>query len=58
MDESAKNQDFFQDNNTTLGKRYITTRIKSGNFLSALPASESPKKIITMKILFFVSTCL
>ena len=33
MDKSAKRQDFFQDNNT-LGKRYITTRIKSRNFLS------------------------
>ena len=33
MDESAKSQDFFQDNNT-LGKRYTTTRIKSRNFLS------------------------
>ena len=33
--ESAKNQDFFQDNNTsTIGKRYTTTRIKSRNFLS------------------------
>ena len=32
-DESAKSQDFFQDNNT-LGKRYTTTRIKSKNFLS------------------------
>ena len=35
VDESAKSQDFFQDNNsnnnnngTPLGKRYITTRIK------------------------------
>ena len=35
MDESAKSQDFFQDNNnSTIGKRYITTRIKSRNFLS------------------------
>ena len=33
MGESAKSQDFFQDNNT-LGKRYITTRIKSRNVLS------------------------
>ena len=32
MDESAKSQDFFQDNNT-LGKRYTTTLIKSKNFL-------------------------
>ena len=35
MDESAKSQDFFQDNNTsTTGKRYTTTTIKSRNFLS------------------------
>ena len=35
MDESAKSQDFFQDNNTpTVGKRHTTTRIKSRNFLS------------------------
>ena len=34
VDESAKSQDFFQDNNTALGKRYTTTRIKSRNFLS------------------------
>ena len=34
MGESARNQDFFQDNNTMLGKRYTTTRIKSRNFLS------------------------
>ena len=33
MDESAKSQDFFQDNNAP-GKRYTTTRIKSRNFLS------------------------
>ena len=33
MDESAKCQDFLQDNNT-LGKRYTTTRIKFKNFLS------------------------
>ena len=32
MDESAKSQDFFQDNNAP-GKRYTTTRIKSRNFL-------------------------
>ena len=34
MDESPKSQDFFQDNNNTLGKRYTMTRIKSRNFLS------------------------
>ena len=33
MDESAKSQDFFQDNNP-IGKRYTTTRIKSRNVLS------------------------
>ena len=33
MDESAKSQDFFQDNNA-IGKKYTTTRIKSRNFLS------------------------
>ena len=33
MDESAKSQDFFQDN-IILGKRYTTTCIKSRNFLS------------------------
>ena len=36
MDESAKNQDFFQDNNATVGTRYTTTRIKSRNFLSII----------------------
>ena len=38
MDESAKRQDFFQDNNTsaTIGKRCTTTRIKFRNFLSSL----------------------
>ena len=35
MNESAKSQDFFQDNNTsTIGKRYTTTAIKSINLLS------------------------
>ena len=33
VDESAKSQDFFQDNNPP-GKRYTTTIIKSRNFLS------------------------
>ena len=33
MDESAKSQDFFRDNNT-IGKKYTTTRIKSRNLLS------------------------
>ena len=33
MDESAKSQDFFQNNNA-IGKKYTTTRIKSRNFLS------------------------
>ena len=33
MDGSAKSQNFFQDN-SALVKRYITTSIKSGNFLS------------------------
>ena len=36
IDESAKSQDFFQDNNPslTIGEKYTTTRIKSSNFLS------------------------
>ena len=34
MDDSAKSQDFLQDNNmVAIGKRYTTTRIKSRNFL-------------------------
>ena len=33
VDESAKSQDFFQDNNVVKIK-YVTTRIKSRNFLS------------------------
>ena len=33
VDESAKSQDFFQDNNVVKIK-YATTRIKSRNFLS------------------------
>ena len=33
MDESAKSQDFFQDNNA-IKVKYTTTRIKSRNFLS------------------------
>ena len=33
VEESAKSQDFFQDNNA-LKKRYMTTRIKSRNSLS------------------------
>ena len=33
MNESAKSQDFFLDNNA-IGKKYTTTRIKSRNFLS------------------------
>ena len=32
MDESAKSQDFFDDN-ATIGRRYTITRIKSRNFL-------------------------
>ena len=34
MAKSAKSQDFFHDNSATIGKRYITTRVKSINFLS------------------------
>ena len=35
IDESAKRQDFFRDNNTVaIGKRYTTTRIKSRKFVS------------------------
>ena len=35
MDESAKSQDFFEDDNTVaIGNRYTTTRIKSRSFLS------------------------
>ena len=34
MDESAKSQDFFQDYDNTIGKRYTTTRIKSRSVLS------------------------
>ena len=33
MDESAKSQDFFQDNNA-IKVKYTTTRIKSRNVLS------------------------
>ena len=33
VDESAKSQDFFQDNNPP-GEKYTTARIKSRNFLS------------------------
>ena len=33
IDESTKNQDFFQENKN-IGKKYTTTRIKSRNFLS------------------------
>ena len=33
IDESAKSQDFFQDNNT-IKVKYTTTRIKSRNFLA------------------------
>ena len=33
-DESAKSQDFFQSNNNNKERKYITTRIKSINFLS------------------------
>ena len=32
VDESAKSQDFFQDNKA-IGKKYTTMRIKSRNFL-------------------------
>ena len=32
-DESAKSQDFFQSNNNNKERKYITTRIKSINFL-------------------------
>ena len=37
MDESAKSPDFFQDNKSSVEKtegKYMTTRIKSRNFLS------------------------
>ena len=35
IDESAKRQDFFRDNNTVaIGQRYTTTRIKSRKFVS------------------------
>ena len=33
MTKSAKSQDFFHDNSATIGKRYITTSVKSINFL-------------------------
>ena len=34
MDKTAKCQDVFHDGNSTIGKRYTTTRIKSRNVLS------------------------
>ena len=56
MDESAKSQDFFQDNNA-LGKKYTTTCIKSRNFLSNIAYVVLIKKIITTKILFSTFIC-
>ena len=58
MDESAKSQDFFEDNNTMVGKRYTTTEIKSRNFLSNIAYVGIKKKIIITKILFLMPTCL
>ena len=58
MDESAKSQDFFEDNNTMVGKRYTTTGIKSRNFLSNIVYVGIKKKIIITKILFLMPTCL
>ena len=45
MNESAKSQDFFEDNNTMVGKRYTTTGIKSRNFLSNIAHVGVKKKI-------------
>ena len=45
MNESAKSQDFFEDNNTMVGKRYTTTGIKSRNFLSNIAYVGVKKKI-------------
>ena len=56
MDESAKSQDFFQDNNA-LGNKYTTTCIKSRNFLSNIAYVVLIKKIITTKILFSTFIC-
>lgn len=45
MNESAKSQDFFQDNNTsTIGKRYTATTIKSINLLSNIAYARINKK--------------
>ena len=57
MNESAKSQDVFHDDNVAIGKRYTTTRIKSKNVLSNIDHVLLTRKTTTMKILFFMFTC-
>ena len=50
IDESAKSQDFFQDNNPR-GKKCTTTRIKSRNFLLNIAYVRKNRKDFYNKIL-------
>ena len=57
MNESAKSQDVFHDDNVAIRKRYTTTPIKSKIFLSTIDHVLLTRKTTTMKILFFMFTC-
>ena len=59
MDESSRNQDFFQDNNYQKReniKPYTTTRIKSRNFLSNISYVRANKEDFYNKGLFLMFT--
>ena len=55
VDESAKSQDFFQDNNA-IKIKFTTTRIKSRNFLSNIAYVGIKKEDYYNKILFLMFT--
>ena len=56
IDESAKSQDFFQDNNPP-GKKTIQRELNQGIFFLILHILELIRKISTTIILFLMSIC-
>ena len=56
MYESAKSQDFFQDN-LAIAKKYTTTRIKSRNFLSNIAYVGINKEDYYNKNFIFMFIC-
>ena len=57
IDESAKSQDFFQDNNPPGKKKTIQRELNQGIFFLILHMLELIRKISTTIILFLMSIC-